>query len=255
MRAPDRPEEAGGQLSPEEQRRMIRAALLRPMNLLIVAIGVASFALTFIWWVVPLTLATYVVLVFLAARDPVFRARTLEGRDSHPAAELGPPERNRNVSPERRARWLPRGETRLRVEEGLEIYRRTMFAIEESDDVTRAVLDDAVPKLSMVAERLVDVAKKRERVAEAIRVLETHRGGLKPREARDTDLEGLKKELRTADTEISDTIEKLSTLRARVVRVSVESGGAVQDAASKLNADLDELNLRLDALRSTKSPE
>jgi len=40
------------------------------------------------------------------------------------------------------------------------------------------------------------------------------------------------------------------------VRVSVESEGATQEAAARLNADLDEMNLRLDALRSsTSSPE
>jgi hypothetical protein len=37
------------------------------------------------------------------------------------------------------------------------------------------------------------------------------------------------------------------------VRASAESGGAAQDVAAKLNADLDELNLRLDALSSTMS--
>jgi hypothetical protein len=34
----------------------------------------------------------------------------------------------------------------------------------------------------------------------------------------------------------------------------VESGGVAQDAAAKLNTDLDEMNLRLDALHSTMSP-
>jgi hypothetical protein len=64
----------------------------------------------------------------------------------------------------------------------------------------------------------------------------------------------LENELHTADAEISSTFEKLLTLRARVVRVSVESGGAVQEAAAEFNADLDEMNLRLDALRATMSP-
>jgi hypothetical protein len=230
---------------------------LRPWGLLVLVIGTVFFALTLVWWIVPLTLVTYALLVFLAVRDPLFGSRTLEGRDGRSETQPGS---LRDVSPERRAHWLPRGETRQKVEATLGIYRQTVFAIEESDAVVRAVLDDAVPKLHHVAERLVDVAEKREKAAGAIRDLETLNA---PRtvssaehqeEGQSNDLEDLEKELRAADAEISDTFEKLLTLRARVARVSIESGGAAQGAASKLNADLDELNLRLDALRSTMSP-
>ena len=128
-----------------------------------------------------------------------------------------------------------------------------MLAIQESNDVVQAVLDDALPKLDGAAERLVDVAQTREKVAGAIQDLKA-RPGAQLREDRDTDLAELENELRTADAEISNTFEKLLTLRARVVRVSVESGGAVQEAAAKFNADLDEMNLRLDVLRATMSP-
>jgi chromosome segregation ATPase len=223
------------------------------MGLLVVMIGVVFFATTLAWWIIPLTLATYAALVFLAARDPLFRSRILEGRESQPRMRLEP-SRDRGVSPERRARWLPRGETRRKVEAALESHRRTVVAIEESGDVARAVLDDAVPKLHRVAERLVDVAEKREKVAGAIRELGPPRTSAKHREDQDADLAELEKELRVADAEISDILQKLSALRARIVRVSIESGGTVQDAATKLNADLDEMNLRLDALRSTMSP-
>jgi hypothetical protein len=76
------------------------------------------------------------------------------------------------------------------------------------------------------------------------------------REGQDTYLDDLRSELRAADAEIYQTIGKLSTFRTRVVRVSVESRGAAQEAAAMLNADLDEMKLRLDALRSsTPSPE
>ena len=129
-----------------------------------------------------------------------------------------------------------------------------MVVIEESDDIARGVLDDAVPKLHGIARRLVDVAERREELAGAIRDLE-NRAGAPCREDRNPYPAGLEDELRVADAEISQTVEKLSTLRARVVRVSVESGGAAQDAAARLNADLDEMNLRLDALHSTMSPE
>ena len=215
-----------------------------------VAIGAVSFATTLAWWIVPLTLATYAALVLLAARDPLFRSRVLEGRGSRLGARLG----QEAISPERRARWLPRGETRQKVEAALEVHRRALIAIEESGDVAKAVLHDAVPKLHRIAERLVEVAQKRERASEAIQELKVS-GSLERHEGQSkADLAGLENEVRAADAEISDAFGKLLTLRARVVRISVESGGAAQDAAAKLNADLDELNLRLEALRSTMSP-
>jgi hypothetical protein len=233
---------------------VIRAAFLRPMNVLVVVIGAIFFALTLVWWAIPLTLVTYTALVFLAIRDPLLWESVLGGRDGRPDTLPRAPRKERNVSPERRARWLPRGETRQKIEEALEVYRRTVFAIEESGDVVRDVLDDALPKLSNAVERLVDVAENRERAAEAIRDLEKTPTSMEYREDRDAEFAELQNALRAADTEISDTIEKLSTFRARVVRISVESGGAAQGAAAKLNTDLDEMNLRLDALRSTMSP-
>ena len=255
MREPDRLNSAGRPLSPEERRRVARAAFLRPMNLLVVLVGGVFFALTLVWWAVPLTLVTYAVLVFLAVRDPLLREGVLRGRDSSRASALPKaPRKGGDASPERRARWLPRGETRQKVEAALEVHRRTVFAIEESGEVVLAVLDDSLPKLHHAAERLVDVAEKRERVAGAIQDLEKARAGAKHHEDQDAELAEMENVLRAADAEISNTFEKLSALRARVVRISVESEGAAQDAAAKLNADLDEINLRLDALRSTLSP-
>ena len=241
-------------LSPEERRRVTRAALLRPMGLFVVVIGGVFSALTLSWWVVILTLATYAALVFLAARDPLFWAHVLEGREYR--LETRPSlSKDENVPPERRVRRLPHGETRRKAEEALELYRRTMVAIEESDDVARTVLDDAIPKLHGIAGRLVDVAERREEVAGTILELEIH-AGAPQREDLYADLPGLENELRAADEEISRTVEKLSPLRSRVVRVAVESEGATQEAAARLNTDLDEMNLRLDALRSsTSSPE
>jgi len=73
-------------------------------------------------------------------------------------------------------------------------------------------------------------------------------------EDRGAELEELEKKLRATDTEISSALDQLSALRARVVRISTESENAAQDAAAKLNADLDTLNLHLDTLRSSASP-
>lgn len=253
MREPD---QRGGaearSSSPEARRRVLRAALLRPWGLLVVVIGTFFFATTLAWWLIPLTIATYVALVFLAARDPLFQRTVLEGPERHPRTRPGSPA-EQDVSPERRALRLPRGEPRQKVEAALEVRRRVLFAIEESSNAGQAVLEDAVPKLHRVAEHLVDIAQRREKTAVAIRDLETSVGATN-REDRGTDLEELERELRAADAEISRTFEKLLTFRARVVRVSTEGGSAAQDAAAKLNAELDKLNIRLDALRSKMSP-
>jgi hypothetical protein len=147
-------------LSPAERGRIKRAAALRPLNVMVLVIGAGVFVTTLAWWVPPLTLLTYALLVFLSARDLIFRLRVLHGREEarRPSAAG-----SQDISPERRAHWLPRGETRERVEATLVVYRKVVVAIEESDDVTRAVLGDAVPKLHAAANRLVDVAQRREK--------------------------------------------------------------------------------------------
>ena len=235
---------------PSEQRNtMLRAAALRPINVMVLVIGVVMTVLTATWWLLPLTLATYATLTFLAARDPIFRRKVLGGNRGTtlpPAAT-----QSSEVSPERRARWLPRGETRQRVEATLEVYRKVVAAIETSDDVTRTVLDDAVPRLEAAADRLVDVAEAREKAAEVAREL---RQGTEPSagQTRQENLRHLEDRITTADAEISGTSEELLDLRAKVVRLSIDANNPTR--ANDLNASLDSLNARLEALNETMSP-
>jgi ribosome-associated translation inhibitor RaiA len=229
---------------------MVRAAALRPINVLLLAIGTVGFILTLAWWIPPLTLITYVALVFLAARNPLFQRRVLQGRGI-PAIAPGFAE-GQDISPERRARWLARGETRQKVEAALVVYRKVLTAIEESDDVTRAVLDDAIPKLHAAANRLVDVAQAREKATEGLQDLRRRTAPDAESGAPEESLPALEDRIRAADAEISGTFDKFLTLRARVVRVSIESGDATR--ADALNASLDELNARLEALSDTMSP-
>jgi len=236
-------------ISSGERRRIVRAAALRPINILMLVIGAGFFATTLAWWIPPLTLVTYSLLVLLSARDPTFGHRVLHGSEG-PARGLSAGDRD--VSPERRARWLPRGETREKVEAALVVYRKVVAAVEGSDDVTRGVLEDAVPKLHAAANRLVDVAQGRERAAEAIHDLKQNTGASAGSSLREENLGALEDRLRAADAEISDTFEKLLTLRARVARVSIEGGPS--DQATALEASLDELNARLEALSETMSP-
>ncbi|HZC84468.1 MAG TPA: hypothetical protein VE194_08560, partial [Rubrobacter sp.] len=119
---------------------MLRVAALRPINVTMLVIGAVAFATTMAWWLLPLTIVTYAALVFLSARDPIFQRKVL-GRGEVPKTSPNAVQSS-DVSPERRARWLPRGETRQKVEAALDVYRKVVAAVETSDDVTRTVLDD-----------------------------------------------------------------------------------------------------------------
>lgn len=228
---------------------MLRAAALRPINVTMLVIGAGVFATTLVWWLLPLTLVTYASLVFLAARDPIFQRKVLGGGEV-PKTSPNPVESS-DVSPERRARWLPRGETRQKVEAALDVSRKVVAAIETSDDVTRAVLDDVVPRLHAAADRLVDVARGREKAAEAARDLRGDGGASAG--ATSENLRELEDRIDAADTEISDTFEEFLSLRAKVVRVSIDNANPTR--ADDLNASLDELNTRLEALSEIMSPQ
>ena len=247
---------SGRELSPEDRRHLTLAGLRKPLNALVLVVGGVFSLLTLSVWVLILTLLTYATLVFLAVKDPLFQNRMLDGRGGvrQPAIP-----QDTDASPERRARWLPRGETRQKVEAALEIHRKVLSAIENSDEVTREVLDDAVPKLRGAAGRLVDLAHLREEAAGAVRELESQsisgsaETASNDQRALAADLEGLRKKVRDADAEISGMVDRLLALRAKVVRVSLETGEAASSAANGLNSDLEELNFRLDALQDTLS--
>jgi hypothetical protein len=230
-------------VTPQDRRRVARAAALRPLNILVLVVGAVFFVATLAWWVPLLTLATYGALVFLGSRDPILQQRTLG---------LEPPatRREHEIPPERRARWLPRGETRRKVDDALTEYRKVVAAIETSDDVTRAVLEDTIPRLHAAADRLVDVALQRERAAENVRDL--RRKPASGSGTRSEDIRRLETRVDEADAEISATHEELTDLRAKVVRISIDADDASKAAA--LNASLDELNARLEALGDITSP-
>ena len=236
-------------LSPEEWGRMTRAAALRPLNLVVLLIGAVVFVATLNWWLILLTLVTYAVLVFLTARDPFFQRRILQKSE----IPLWPPAspKNADISPERRARWLPRGETRQKVEAALVAYRKVVAAIELSDDTTQAVLKDSIPRLHATADRLVDVALSREKTAEAARDL--RRAPCASADARRENLRELEDGIGAADAEISHTFEQFLSLRAKVVRVSIDSANLTR--TNELNVSLDELNTRLEALSEIMSPQ
>lgn len=236
-------------LSPEEWGRMTRAAALRPLNLVVLLIGAVVFVATLNWWLILLTLVTYAVLVFLTARDPFFQRRILQKSEIPLWLPASP--KNADISPERRARWLPRGETRQKVEAALVAYRKVVAVIELSDDTTQAVLKDSIPRLHATADRLVDVARSREKTAEAARDL--RRAPCASADARRENLRELEDRIGAADAEISHTFEQFLSLRAKVVRVSIDSANLTR--TNDLNVSLDELNTRLEALSEIMSPQ
>lgn len=221
----------------------MRAAALRPLNVIVLAIGVVFFVATLVWWVLPLTLATYAALVALGTGDPILQRRVL-GREEPEALQ------ERDLPPERRARWLPRGETREKVDATLTEYRKVVAAIEASDDVTRAVLEDTIPRLHAAADRLVDVALQREKAAETVKELGGKSGS--DAGARAENLQQLEARVDEADAEISATSGEFLDLHARVVRISIDTDTVQR--ADVLNASLDELNARLEALGDIASP-
>lgn len=236
-------------LSPEEWGRMTRAAALRPLNLVVLLIGAVVFVATLNWWLILLTLVTYAVLVCLTARDPFFQRRILQKSEIPLWLPASP--KNADISPERRARWLPRGETRQKVEAALVAYRKVIAAVEDSDDATQAVLKDSIPRLHATADRLVDVARSREKTAEAARDL--RRAPCASADARRENLRELEDGIGAADAEISHTFEQFLSLRAKVVRVSIDSANLTR--TNELNVSLDELNTRLEALSEIMSPQ
>ena len=243
---PNRP---GPELTPESRQRLRRAALLRPMALLMVGIGAFFFLATREAWVVPLTLATYAALVLLAIGDPVFQTRVLGTTQQGQRIPQAP--QRPNSPPERRTRRLPRGETRLRVERALEAHARVLVAVKESDEATQAALDDVLPKLRQVPERLLDVAEAREKAAEGQTLQSrTARSG---NERSPRALANLEEKLRAADEGLATLPDDLLALRAKVVRASIEGGDAVAERATELDEALDTLHRRLDALYTTLS--
>ena len=216
-------------LPPEARRRVLRAALLRPWAVLVLVIGTIFFAATLSWWVLPLTLATYAALVLLAVRDPIFQILVLEGREKAREAARSRVQRAIGLSPEGRTRKLQRGETRDRVESALEARGRVILAIEEAGEPARNYLTAAIPELQRTAELLIDLAEARERTA----------------------IKRAPQTLAAVDAQLSDVTEELDSLRAQVVRSSIEDAQGASTRASQLQDSIEEINLRLQELRHT----
>ncbi len=208
----------------------------------------AFSSILFSWWFLPLTVVTYTLLVFLASRDPFFQQQALEDRTTGENRPTPIPQPVKDISPERQARWLPKGETRNTVDSALEVYRKVVASIEESDDVAGRVLEDAVPKLHTAADRLVETATGREKAATVVAELKALPDTRKDQAA---SIKKLENQIRRADAEISGTYDQLLALRAYVAQVSASDTLETRATAFEVKASLDELNFRLEALGET----
>ena len=217
-----------GQLPPQAQRRVLRAALLRPWALLVLVIGIVFFATTLAWWALPLTLATYAALVALAFRDPIFRIQVLEGREKARAAARDRARMAVGLTPRARARRLAQGDNRDRIEAALEARERVLVAIEGSDEPTRNLFPEAAPGLDRAAELLVDLAETREHPL----------GNQSP----DTPA--------AIDAELSGAPEVFRSLRAQVIRASIEGDDDARAKADRFEESLNEFNRRLQELKT-----
>jgi uncharacterized protein involved in exopolysaccharide biosynthesis len=94
------------------------------------------------------------------------------------------------------------------------------------------------------------VALERERAAQTVRELRAKSGA--EAGARDENLRQLERRIQGADADISATSSQFQDLRAKVVRISIDAYNAQRVAA--LNASLDDLNARLEALDDLASP-
>lgn len=247
---PERPAERSGPLSPEDRRKVARAAALRPMSLLVVVIGFVFFAATLEWWLLPLTLLTYAALFSLAARDPFLQRRILgAGRNT----QTSPGPENERIPPERRVRQLPQGETRQRLENALDARRKFASAIEESDETTRAALENAISELHTTADRLVNAAHHRERAAAEISTIKSRRntrtGGASPESLRE-----LEEEVRALDAELSGAADGLLGLRKMVVRISMSPPDEARAVAGEVESSIREMNRRLDDSSNAPTP-
>ena len=111
--------------------------------------------------------------------------------------------------------------------------------MEESDEATQAALDDALPKLRQVSERLLDVAEAREKAAAEAQTLRsrTARSG---NERSSRALASLAEKLHAADKGLATTPDDLLALRAKVVRASIEGGDAVPEGFIRLSAGVED---------------
>ena len=217
-----------GQLPPQARQRVLRAALLRPWALLVLVIGTVFFATTLTWWALPLTLATYAALVALAVRDPTFRIQVLEGREKARAVARDRARMAVGLTPQARARRLAQGDNRDRIEAALEARERVLVAIEGSDESTRNLFSGAAPELDRAAALLVDLAEAREH----------------PPRDQNPDTPA------AIDAELSGAPEVFQSLRAQVIRASIEGDDDARAIAGRFEESLNEFNRRLQELRT-----
>jgi hypothetical protein len=258
----------------DRPKDLLPAALLRPVNLLTPGAGLL-FALTWApWWVFPLSIVPYAVMVFLSLRDPAFVRRVSRG--------LGTEEAGDPVDWARLERELGRGEwvpslTRIAAAE-----RNLARELAQAPDAARSVLSSTLGQVRAAAALGAQLARRLRSIDQA---LEGY-AGMNPEMSR---LEAADKRARAdgarddaarralADAaaaleESARTAESLRTLRERTaaqldslaamlesvavrgVRLRVQSDAGAGDIAETLGAEMDAVRETLGVLESMDEP-
>jgi hypothetical protein len=259
---------------PSESSSALPAALLRPVNLLTPGAGLL-FALTWApWWVFPLSLIPYAVMVLLTLRDPSFAAsqrRAAEGADAGDAPPWEALERE-----------LGRGEWGAPLARIATAERNLARETAQAPEAARAVLASTLGQVRAAATLGVQLARRLRSLDQAFQRVAGMDPELSRREAadkraraaaaRDPGAQRALADAANALEESARTVDSLRTLRERTaaqleslsamlesvavrgVRLRVQSDGETSDVAETLGAEMDAVRETLGVFESMDDP-
>jgi hypothetical protein len=255
-----------------EPSSLLAAALLRPLNLLAPGVGLLLALVGSLWWLFPLSLVPYAVMVFLSLRDPAFVARALR---SAPAAESGEPIAWSGIARELgTGSWVPSLERIARAEHNL------AGELGLAPEGARGAMASTLGQVRSAARMGIDLARRLRSLEYALQGY----GGMNPAQSR---AEAQEKRQRAAGSvddaarralldaasaleQSAQTAESLRALRERTVaqldslsatlesvavrsvRLRVSGDGGPDDISASLQADVAAMRETLDVLESVE---
>jgi hypothetical protein len=257
-----------------QPRELLPAALLRPVNLLTPGAGLL-FALTWApWWVFPLSLVPYVVMVFFTVRDPAFARQVTrtQGDESAGAA----------MNWASLERELGRGPWAAPLARIATAERNLARELAHAPDSARSVLSSTLGQVRAAATMGVELARRLRSLDQALGTYAGMNPDVSRREAeekraraaaaRDPGAARAFGEAANALEESARTAESLRTLHERTaaqleslaamlesvavrgVRLRVQSDGGAGEIAQTLDAEMDAVRETLGVLESIDEP-
>jgi hypothetical protein len=250
---------------------LLPAALLRPVNLLTPGLGLL-FALTWApWWVFPLSLLPYAVMVFLTLRDPAFaRGGSRAGDDAGNAVDWAA--LDRELGRGDRADW---GGPLARIATA---ERNLGRELAKAPEAARGVLSSTLGQVRAAAGLGVELVRRIRSLDEALHTYAGMNADLSRREAADKRgraaaardpaaqralsdaAEALEESARTAESlralrertaaQLESLSAMLESIAVRGVRLRVQSDQGPTDLADSLGAEMDAVREMLGVLES-----